>query len=132
MKIEIFRTNKPESTLGSGYVVADRRITFSFKTLELPWKNNQPRVSCIPAGTYRAIKHTSPKFKESFWLQNVPGRSEILMHVGNHTSEILGCILPGGRHVDINGDGQIDVANSRQTMKKLYEIMPDEFEIKIS
>lgn len=131
-KIQIFRTPKPNCTIGSGYVYYDTKIIYKFKTLELPWKNNERRVSCIPVGIYKAKKHQSPKFGQSFWLQNVPGRSEVLVHPGNFTSQILGCILPGDRHTDINGDGIIDVTNSRKTMDKLYNLMPDEFEIHIS
>ena len=130
--IKIFRTAKPNCTIGAGYVYYDTKIQFSFKTLKLPLKKQETRVSCQPTGIYTAKKHQSPKFKESFWLQNVPGRSEILMHVGNYTSDILGCILPGDRHTDINGDGIMDVANSKKTMSELYKLMPDEFQITIA
>jgi len=104
------------------------KIQYSFKTLELPWKENERRVSCITAGIYRTIKHGSPKFKQSFWLQDVPGRSEILIHAGNFTSQILGCILPGKAHADINQDGIIDVTNSVATIKELYKFLPNEFQ----
>lgn len=130
--IKIFRTAKPNCTIGSGYVYYDTKIQFSFKTLELPWKNNERRVSCIPKGIYTAKKHQSPKFKQCFWLQDVPGRSEVLVHIGNFTREILGCILVGDRHVHLDSDGIIDVSNSRKTLEELYKIMPDEFEIHIS
>lgn len=130
--IKIFRTAKPNCTIGSGYVYYDTKIQFSFKTLELPWKNNERRVSCIPKGIYTAKKHQSPKFGQSFWLQNVPGRSEILVHPSNYTRQLLGCIAVGDRHADIDGDGIIDVTNSKKTMAELYKIMPDEFEIIIS
>lgn len=130
-RIEIHRTDKPKCTIGSGYVKYGTKILYSFKTLELPWKNNERQISCIPKGLYTAKKHSSPKFGQSFWLQNVPGRSEILVHPGNYTSQILGCILPGDRHSDINGDGITDVTNSKKTMSELYNLMPDEFEIEI-
>lgn len=72
-------------------------------TLELPWRENRPRMSCIPAGTYRAVAHVSPKFGRTYWLQNVPGRSEILIHAGNlagdttkkKRTDVAGCILVG-------------------------------------
>lgn len=132
MKVELFRTYKPNQTLGSAYVVEDSKALFSFKTLELPWLNNSRNISCIPEGTYRVKKHNSPKFKQSFWLQDVPGRSEILIHIGNFTREIRGCILPGSRHADIDGDGLTDVLNSSKTITDLYKLLPDEFEIEIS
>lgn len=103
-----------------------------FPTLELPWLNNQKRISCIPIGTYQAIKHNSPKFGESFWVLNVPDRSEILIHKGNYNYNTLGCILPGLSVADINGDGLPDVTQSAKAMKRLYEILPDEFQIEIT
>src|SRR5690554_1329961 len=108
-RIVIKRTYSPKVTTGCAELWSAGKLVFEFVTLELPWKNNERRVSCIPTGIYHAIKHTSPKFKESFWLQDVPGRSEILIHVGNFTREIRGCILPGDRYADIDGDGIIDV-----------------------
>ncbi len=33
------------------------------KTIELPWLENQRRISCIPEGTYVIKKRYSPKFK---------------------------------------------------------------------
>lgn len=132
MIIQIFRVYKENCTIGSGYVKDGGKIRFKFKTLELPWKNNERRVSCIPAGIYHAKKHTSPKFKESFWLQDVPGRSEILIHIGNFTREILGCVLVGDSHKDIDKDGIIDVKNSRKTLNHLYKLMPNDFKIHIN
>ena len=64
-------------------------------TLELPWKQNKRNISCIPFGTYEIIRHSSPRHGFSFWLQNVPKRSEILIHAGNFTKDIRGCILVG-------------------------------------
>lgn len=132
MMIDIYRIDKTNCTVGSAYVVDDfNRTQMSFKTLELPWKDNERNISCIPVGIYKAIKHNSPKFKQSFWLQDVPGRSEILMHVANYTSDLRGCIAPGDRYIDINNDGIIDVANSKKTMDALYKILPNEFTITI-
>lgn len=100
-------------------------------TLELPWKNNQRRVSCIPEGEYLVKKHHSPKFKKSFWIQDVPARSEILIHAGNYYTQILGCVLPGLGFTDINGDGEKDVTQSRKAIDLLWSVLPDEFNLKI-
>ena len=100
-------------------------------TLELPDRENQVRNSRIPAGIYTVIKHTSPRFGKCFWVQNVPGRSEILIHAGNFNTDTLGCILPGSALEDINGDSERDVINSKATMTKLLELMPDKFELTI-
>lgn len=64
-------------------------------TLELPWRNNRPNVSCIPTGVYRGGPHNGSKYKNVFGLRDVPGRSGILIHAGNRTADIEGCILPG-------------------------------------
>lgn len=133
MKICIEREpSDDKQTLGLGYVYNETgRLLFAFKTLELAWRDNERRVSCIPEGTYRAIRHTSPKFGPCLWIQNVPNRSEILIHPGNFHSQILGCILPGENHIDINADGYKDVTSSRKTMKKLLNLVPNEIEISI-
>ncbi|HWJ17999.1 MAG TPA: DUF5675 family protein [Geobacterales bacterium] len=65
-------------------------------TLERPWLNNQPKVSCIPAGTYQVVISLSPKFGRLMpRLLNVPGRSEIECHWGNVVTDTEGCIIVG-------------------------------------
>lgn len=119
-------------TLGVMYAVNEHNeIQFRCVTLELPWKDNLKKVSCIPAGTYRVVKHKSPKFGECFWVKDVPGRSEILIHPGAFHKNTLGCILVGDDFKDINKDWRLDVTNSKQTLEKLYKIMPSEFELKV-
>lgn len=114
-------------TLGYFVVFDELKKLYEGRTMELAWRNNQLRISCIPAGSYECIKHTSPKFGLCFWVQDVPGRSEILIHPGNYNTDLLGCIAPGRTHTDINKDGMIDVTNSRATLKKLLEVLPDIF-----
>lgn len=109
----------------------DGRLRLNLFTLELPWKKNKRRVSCIPEGTYKVIKHNSPKFKQSFWIKNVKGRSEILIHAGNFYTQILGCILVGLDARDINGDGLTDVVSSRRAIERLYLHTTSEFEMTI-
>ncbi len=64
-------------------------------TLENPWRNNEPFISCIPVGTYAFNRHLSPKFGETFIVEGVPGRSQILVHRGNTHTDTSGCILTG-------------------------------------
>lgn len=66
-------------------------------TLEKPWDDNKVNVSCIPAGDYICKKINSPKFGRVFELQNVPGRSHILIHKGNLVRDTSGCIIVGER-----------------------------------
>jgi len=72
-------------------------------TLENPWLNNRMSVSSIPTGTYtanrcrisRQYRGDSPRFGNTFVVENVPGRSKILFHAGNTIKDTDGCILLG-------------------------------------
>jgi hypothetical protein len=134
----IVRTYEDKQIRGDAIVVTENNSPYQFKTLELPWLNNQRRVSCIPEGTYKCVKHKSPKFGSTFWVKDVPERSQILIHVGNFAAsknpktgvpDTLGCILPGLRFADIDGDGYVDVVGSGIVMKELYSILPDRFNL---
>ena len=71
-------------------------------TIELPWLNNQRRVSCIPEGSYRLRKRYNAKFKWHLVLETVKGRSGILIHPANDAKkELLGCIAPVQYHTGI-------------------------------
>lgn len=137
MKIEIIRLyqtpiDDPKQTEGVLYLIQDNKIIFDCKTLELPWLNNNKRVSCIPAGKYKAIKHVSPKFGNCLWLKNVPNRSEILIHPANYVHQLLGCIALGSKHIDINRDGLMDVSDSKKTVNKLLNLIESkEIEVEI-
>lgn len=129
MKVQILRTYQPEQTIGELCIDG---VEFC-KTLELKWLNNERMKSCIPEGTYRVVKrlgHANRKYNH-FHITGVPNRSFILIHTGNYSSQILGCVLVGDRHIDLNKDGLVDVANSTKTLEKLYAILPDEFFIEI-
>lgn len=129
MKLLIERINgSDKQTIGRMFVLDGEGFSLEdFPSLELPWRDNKVEVSCIPTGTYQVVKHISPKFGKCFWVKNVPGRSEILIHRGNFYSDILGCILPGIDMSDINNDGHIDVTSSTKAMDKLLDLLPDEF-----
>jgi len=136
MRLEITRLyqtpiSEPQQTEGEMYVIDDEKIVYDCKCLELPWRDNQFRVSCIPSGTYLVIKHQSPKFGDTFWVKDVPNRTAILIHSGNYNHHTLGCILPGRKHTDINSDGIRDVVSSGDTMDDLWAVLPDEFELVI-
>lgn len=64
-------------------------------TLELPWKNNERNISCIPWGRYKVSWHVSPKFGETLHVYNTPSRSGIIIHAGNYARDTRGCILLG-------------------------------------
>ena len=80
-----------EGTNGDLYVNGVRQCF----TIELPWLNNQRRISCIPEGRYRLQKRYSPKFKWHIEVLDVKGRSGILIHPANVAlKELKGCIAP--------------------------------------
>lgn len=85
-------------------------------TLENPWKNNDPMISCIPEGEYTVIWEYSPKYdRYMYTFQNVQGRFGIRVHSGNYESHTKGCPLLGQTYFmndDIPGIG-----NSRDTVK---------------
>ncbi|MEO6901532.1 MAG: DUF5675 family protein [Bacteroidia bacterium] len=129
LSLEINRlSDDGKQTLGNLNVIG---ASFSCKTLELPYLDNKFQVSCIPCGTYIVKKRWSLKFGNHFHVTNVPNRSFVLIHFGNYYTDILGCILVGDAFKDINHDGLKDVTNSKVTLKKLYEIMPNEFKLVI-
>jgi hypothetical protein len=135
MRIELKRTYKDNATIGIGAVYnLENFKVFEFVTLELPWKENQRNVSCIPEGDYLVVKlpPTSKRKYDYFWVQDVPGRTSILWHPGNYTRQILGCILPGESLTDLDKDGIIDVTNTTATLKILTALMPEKFKLTIT
>ena len=64
-------------------------------TIELPWRENEKRVSCIPEGKYFIRKRYSQKFKWHLEIVGVENRSLILFHPANNSLlELNGCIAP--------------------------------------
>ena len=133
MRLGIKRIDYGEKqTLGILTVYDDLNFPlWECRTLELPWKSNQKRVSCIPDGDYTVVKRSSEKYKNHFHILDVPNRSYILIHPANYVRQLLGCIAVGLKHTDIDGDGLRDVTSSRKTLEDLLEIMPNEFELTI-
>ena len=64
-------------------------------TIELPWKNNLQRLSCIPEGRYKLVKRKYTKHGEQIGIPNVLYREAILIHAANNAmKELMGCIAP--------------------------------------
>ena len=131
MKLILARSKRLSNDRQTTGVLFNEQLDELCKILELPWKNNERRVSCIPEGEYRVIAHKSRKFGHCFWVRDVPGRSEILIHPANYTRQLLGCLAPGLDFGDIDGDGVIDVKSSRKAMDKLLTTLPREFTLQI-
>jgi hypothetical protein len=63
-------------------------------SLELPYKDNKPNISCIPSGIYEGIRVDSPRFGNTFEVQgNLGERTHILFHCGNSISDSRGCLI---------------------------------------
>ncbi|WP_413999276.1 DUF5675 family protein [Flavobacterium sp. W1B] len=68
---------------------------FICNCIELPWKQNEARVSCIPEGKYFIRRRYSNKFKWHLEVVNVVNRKFILVHPANNALlELNGCIAP--------------------------------------
>ncbi len=133
--IDIHLVRRKSSGQGTDGFLSIPELQFACFTLELPWKNNQRDISCIPPGVYDLAWHESARHK-AFMLKDVPGRSYILVHPGNFAgdtaagfrSDVQGCILPGmhlGRlrknsHSEFK---QKAVLNSRAAVVKFNELL---------
>lgn len=94
------------------------------KTLELPWRDNQKGISCIPTGEYKLSPYPSSRFGEVYIVNDVPNRTGILIHTGNTADDIEGCILVGDSYGKLNGKKA--VLNSRQAFNLLKETLGEE------
>jgi hypothetical protein len=91
MKLELNRTYGPKGTNGEIFLQGKKVCS----TIELPWKQNEARISCIPEGTYELKKRYSVKFGRHLHVTGVNGRQLILLHAANDAQkELKGCIAP--------------------------------------
>jgi hypothetical protein len=102
---------------------------FYCNSLELPWKGNKRKLSCIPALEYLCKIISSPHFGKVYQLQNVPGRSYILTHSINFggdvelglKTELEGCIGLGEHRGVMKGQKCLLV--SRPAVRRFMEAM---------
>lgn len=102
---------------------------FMCKMIELPWRENQHNISCIPSGEYLVKIRKSPKYGKIYWVTNVPNRSFVLIHTGNYAgdeskryrSDSWGCLLIGQKFGWLNK--QRVVLNSRITLRRFMNHM---------
>lgn len=91
MVLELSRTYFPDGTNGK-LECEGKLISY---TIELPWKNNETKVSCIPEGKYFIRKRYSQKLQWHLEVLDVKNRSLILFHPANNAPlELKGCIAP--------------------------------------
>ena len=115
MVLVLSRTYFPDGTNGKlecvGKIICN--------TIELPWKKNETKVSCIPEGKYFIEMRYSKKFKWYLQVMEVKNRSLILFHPANYAlKELNGCIAPVTK---LSGPGL--GLQSRQAFAKLKDLV---------
>lgn len=125
-----------------GTLTVDEVPDLKLDDIELPWvpdpagaPGGKPDSSCVPVGTYRLVKHSSPKHPQTWALVNPalgvyhapadgpPGsRNECLIHPYNVVSEALGCVGPGLTRGTLNG--QPAVLSSGAAFARLQAAVP--------
>lgn len=136
MKILITRKQStPSGTPGDLLVVNSAGDSFTCPTLELPWRDNTPGISCITDDSYQAaIWHSDHLDCDVLRLEDKHGRQNCLIHCGNFAGDVSqdmetqvhGCTLVGSRYGSlVNDDGreQLAILNSRATLARLIEFV---------
>jgi len=115
-----------------------------YYTLERPWRDNKPYVSCIPRGEYTGVWTYSPKYDKNMYIvMGDHGREGIRIHSANWAgddekgwqSQLLGCIALGrsrGRLAYKGGPAQKAIIASRMAIREFEETLNGEtFELEI-
>jgi hypothetical protein len=144
-----------EGTMGWLRLYADEALAspplYECATLELPWRENARRVSCVPAGVYLfKLRTDSPKHGKVYeeWddpetpeREDVLDRDNVQIHAANlagdtakgYVAQLLGCIAPGLSVVQFRagakpaGDkDQRGVSASKTALAQLMAALNDE------
>lgn len=102
---------------------------FECFTVERPWAGNKVKVSCIPEGVYFLGLRNSPvvqrvtngRYEDGWEVEDVPGRTFIMIHPGNWPKNFQGCIGVGDEYKLIGSS--MGVSNSQNTFDQVMEIM---------
>ncbi|MTI13800.1 DUF5675 family protein [Sansalvadorimonas verongulae] len=124
MLLTLERAYLPNCTIGQLHVPGH----WTYATIERPWKGNQPFESCIPEGVYDCEAFSGNRFKDVWKLKDVPDRTYILIHQGNESKHVQGCIAVG----KTLSDRRFFVNDSVKALNELREILPDKFQIRIT
>ena len=98
-------------------------------SIERPWLNNRPNVSCIPEGDYTCQPFSGNRFKDVVQIMDVPGRTFILFHAANWPHEVEGCIGVGNYFVSDARNPA--VYNSKNTLAEFFDVAGKEFHLTI-
>lgn len=132
MKLTLNTMSFNNCTVGKLYVES----VFLCYTIEKPWKDNQPMVSCIPEGEYNLNPVASPKFGDTYCLENkslnvslcgCTKRTHILIHKANMESELLGCIAPVSSFGVLNGKAEWCGFSSGKAYNKLMDTLDGKY-----
>lgn len=125
----------PDSTVGVLYVPSG----FRFFTCEDEFRENKVAGKTrIPAGHYKIRVRTHGGFHARYggrypWhrgmleLEDVPGFSDILIHIGNNHIDTRGCLLVGYGAVIAEGGGG-EITRSTPAYEALYKSVIDDAE----
>lgn len=95
------------------------RGTYICYSIELPWCNNLPRLSCIPTGTYKLKRCSDTAYGEQIGVANVLRREAILIRAATDArGELLGGI---GTVSKLTGQGM--GAESEEALSKLKALV---------
>jgi hypothetical protein len=117
-----------QGTVGKLYV-----DTLKFFTGELPWRDNEAGLSCIPTGIYECEYNWSAKHKAfSYEVKDVVNRTGIRLHAANlfgdtakgYKSQVEGCIAIGLRAGFL--DGQRAIHLSQRALRELEDYLAGE------
>ena len=133
MKAYLKRQNdNGTATTGIFFFEKDGGEVLTLASLELPWKENKNKISCIPKGSYKVTTTFSNRFKKDMWLLlDVPNRSGIRIHSANYSIELEGCIALGLQKVDIDNDKTMDIKDSKKAIVLAKFHLGNEFELEI-
>lgn len=129
MQATIYRVESADDGTFGALVIDDQAVCV---TLERPWHDNEPFISCIPDGFYKCKRVDSPSYGDTFEVIDVDGRTDILFHEGNWKSNSKGCILLGTSYREFS-DGTRGVASSSDARRLFMQkmAMVSEFELTI-
>ncbi len=139
MDLALIRTVQGDQGTFGRWVLGGR----TWPSLELPWRDNKPYVSCIPADQYLCELTYSKTFKRLLYIITNPpkGRSGLRVHGANwagdiikgYYSQLLGCMAPGLRYAQmVPDDGEKDwkpqwaVTSSKKALSQMMKLLNGE------
>ncbi len=128
-KFRLERFYTPISTPGRLF---DSNNLLFCQTVERPHQTFGGNHPAIPEGVYKALRYASPVHGNVWMLQDVPGRSEIEIHVANWPSELLGCIALGQDFSCHMTDTQWGVGHSQVAFDRFMMATAGENELEIA